>query len=238
MAVRINANNEDYSRTTNVPPEDPLTMMVWFYLVTARTGINTYALLHTDGSANGMFLSFETNGTMLEFLGLTAGTPAPTDMGTLATATWYHIAFTRSGSAINAYIDGAVVASPTFATTYTEADISVGGHPVDTTVWADARYAACKVWRAALSTAEIQQEMRQYMPVRTANLDSFYPFLSVADDEVDYSGNGRNWTVGGTPTTEDGPPIPWRAGRQRCVVHRPARAFPFLVPSMAHMLVR
>lgn len=32
---------------------------------------------------------------------------------------------------------------------------------------------------------------------------------TIADAVIDYSGNGANWTIGGTLTSEENPPIPW-----------------------------
>lgn len=76
--------------------------------------------------------------------------------------------------------------------------------------WSDGRIAAVKMWDAALSVpTELDYEFRSYLPVRTANLDRWYPLLS-ADDPVDYSGNGHVLTGSGS-TTAEGPPLPWHS---------------------------
>jgi hypothetical protein len=72
-----------------------------------------------------------------------------------------------------------------------------------------------KIWSGVeLTASEFSQEMRQYIPVRIANLNAWNPLLT-HNDLVDYSSNGNALTAGGTLATEDGPPIPWRCGRPR-----------------------
>jgi hypothetical protein len=61
-----------------------------------------------------------------------------------------------------------------------------------------------------LTASEIQQELRAYVPVRTLNLNSWYPLLT----QTDVAHYGPAWTVGGALTTEDGPPIPWSLQQQ------------------------
>jgi hypothetical protein len=51
-------------------------------------------------------------------------------------------------------------------------------------------------------------------PIRTADLHLWTPMLassSASDAAKDYSGNGRDWTVNGSPTITDGPPVGWGA---------------------------
>lgn len=74
--------------------------------------------------------------------------------------------------------------------------------------WSNARIVAVKMWDAALSvSSELDYEFRSFMPVRTDNLDRWYPLLS-ADDPVDYSGNGHI-LIGSGSTTAEGPPLLW-----------------------------
>jgi hypothetical protein len=86
------------------------------------------------------------------------------------------------------------------------------------------RAAAIKLYDAVLTPAEIVQEMRQYLPARTANNNGWYPLFTTNDDQTDFSGLGRDWTVGGTLATEDGPPIPWKSGQSK--IYLPLSAAP------------
>jgi hypothetical protein len=77
------------------------------------------------------------------------------------------------------------------------------------------RIAAVKLWHIELTQEQIAAEMRQYKPIRLANLDGFYPLLDVGNGTQDFSGFATsNLTSNGTLATEDGPPIPWDAGLQ------------------------
>src|SRR2546430_10161621 len=48
--------------------------------------------------------------------------------------------------------------------------------------------------------------MAQYAPVRTADLNSWYPLGTAGDAAFDYSGNARTLTLAGALTTVAGPP--------------------------------
>lgn len=98
------------------------------------------------------------------------------------------------------------------------------------------RHSNFKAWSTNLSQAEVQQEMRSYTPVRTANLYSWTPFVdaSTGSDFLDYSGNGRNWTETGTVTFEDNPPISWRQGKNKRI-YIPSVAGPAYDPYVTFM---
>lgn len=81
--------------------------------------------------------------------------------------------------------------------------------------WWRGRVANFKVWNAALTQAEIENELAQYVPHRTANLLRWHPFLIA--ETTDYSGADRTLTGGTGATTEDGPPIPWHVPLRRII---------------------
>lgn len=130
-----------------------------------------------------------------------------------ATNTWYHVALVRNGTSKRLYVDGVLVVDATdsaaASTTFAVGDWGGGAGN-----W-NGRAAAIKGWEGILTVEEILAEMRQYLPVRTANLRGFYPFHSTGDDQVDFSGGGRTFTVAGAPVNADGPPVPWKLGRGR-----------------------
>lgn len=61
------------------------------------------------------------------------------------------------------------------------------------------------------STNKLRKAMDSTYPQRTANLHIWTPAVenTAGNADNDYSGNGNNWTAGGTLTLEDGPPIAW-----------------------------
>jgi hypothetical protein len=224
VAVRFDASADALSRTTNLPGF-PCTIMGWFYLSADRGALaNAIAYGDSSGGADvqlGIDQAVSTGQLMIwDALNVVTGT-------TLSLSTWYHLALTISsvdgaGSALG-YLDGVLdITNPNVGSTVSSELLWIGND--NDAEWLNGRAAAIKVYSAVLSAAEIQQEMRQYLPARTANINAWYPLLSVADDEIDFSGNARTWTVGGTLATEDGPPIPWKAGQSK--IYLPLSADP------------
>ena len=73
-------------------------------------------------------------------------------------------------------------------------------------VW-NGSIAAVKVWNAVLTQAELEAEMTEYAPQRTANVWGAWKFDN-GPQTTDDSGNGRTLTMAGTPVTDtSGPPI-------------------------------
>lgn len=71
---------------------------------------------------------------------------------------------------------------------------------------------AVKAWDAVLTQAEIEQERWTILPRRFADLHLWTPMFPGSGERVrDYSGNGKDWTEGGTLADEDGPPVSWGA---------------------------
>lgn len=131
----------------------------------------------------------------------------------VSTNTWYHVAIVQSSNSKTLYVDGVQDGSGSDAETnitdlMVAALVDAGGG-----TWVG-RLAAIKVFNIAMTIAEIQQERWFYKAVTNAPY-SLYPFLSITSDQDDFSGNGRTLTVTGTPTTDLGPPIAWRAQTRR-----------------------
>ena len=201
MAVRFDASADKVSRTTNLPPITSFTMMCW---VAVKVDRNAYScFLHAGAlSDDKYFMGTDNSGLTLNLFS------GDDNTGTaLVLNTWYHIAMTVSGTGAGAflgYLNGALnITAP--GAVITIANIAVGQDGQGE--WSSAAYAALKVYSAVLTASEIQQEMRCMLPVRTANLNTWSPLLTHTD-VANYAGTGA-WTVGGTLTTEVGPPIPW-----------------------------
>ena len=103
---------------------------------------------------------------------------------------------------------GALTASSATRTALsTPTSLRIGNERTDTEFW-NGRVANFKRYTAALSQTEIQYELLQYQPTRTANLLDYFHFVNA--ETVDYSGNANTLTAGSTATaTEAGPPIRW-----------------------------
>ena len=209
MAVRFDNSGEGYTTTAGVPTGSAWTILLW---VNMKVDTNNYAKVWAlKGGTTVLFLSSGAEGNAFAVWG-SFGNAA----GITATAdTWFRSAVVATGSGDSTHYFGAVgdalssQATPEF----------VGDAPADATSLTisgelgehlNGCVAGLKIWSATLTQAEIENEFTQYVPIRTANLIHWHPFL--AADTVDYSGNANALTGGTGASTEDGPPIPWETG--------------------------
>jgi hypothetical protein len=156
------------------------------------------------------------DGVTLETRIQTSGGGTQVSGSALTVGTWYHIAVVReSTTSLKVYINGALditntrnVGSRTAITR-----MEIGAYTTGNTNPGNIRVAYQKAWSAALTAAEVAQEMYTVRPRRLSNLYGWWPGRPGSGERAkDYSGNGRDWTEGGTLTDEDPPPIPWGAG--------------------------
>ena len=215
MATLFNATAETFGRTANLPSISSFTVMGWIYLV---SDVNNQVGMFRFGNS-GPDLNYElvtlSDGTTLSTWNGAVGASSVSGSA-LSLATWYHVAITVSGTGAGqflAYLNGVL-------------DITNNGDATNTAVQLDIsqdigsskniRIAAVKVWSAALSATDIISEMRQYAPVRWSDLNAWYPMLNAATDNNDFSGNANNLTItNGSPTTAEGPPLPWMRYKNR-----------------------
>lgn len=223
MSVLFDAAADRLLRTANMPSAaGPWTVSCWVrtpasvsgaYKTVLYVGTNDYATVVCYAGINNA-TQWNVSSGAAEFGG-----------GTPSILTWYHFLVTRDEALTpdaSLYIDGALVTSGSGANGGAPTRFEFGG--VGTSnfdVW-DGQIAAFKWWDVVLSTEEREAERFSILPRRYANLQGFYPTIqgSAADLPEDWSGNGRNFTVGGTLTVEDGPPISW--GSPVLYVDRPS----------------
>lgn len=201
-------------RTTNLPSLSGFSLMGWIFPTSIAAG-------------DKIAFSFGNLGSFADYEFFLSGAAlaiwngsAQANGSNLVANVWRHIALTvngTTGSNALGYLDGVL------NITATARAVSAGSMRYGNNGGLEpllGRMAAIKVYNAVLTQAELAQEMWTYVPQRTAGLNDWRPFLSVAD-LVDYSGAGNASTTGATPTTADGPPIQWRA-RKRRMVYIPA----------------
>lgn len=222
MAVRFDADAEDYTRSSASFAFGTCTFTCWVYIDTDRNAFST-AWDVDDGGSNVWLLQTDADGTTWALFDGTTG------QSTLFAATpgvWYFIAVSKQtgANATVAYWAAAGDAALSSATSTHAQSATVGnlriGESIASGEWLNGRIAALKMWTAALTQAEIENEWRQYAPHRTANLYGFYPFLeggAVAGAQQDFSGNGNVLSGGTNSATADGPPIAWRSNARRII---------------------
>lgn len=216
MAVRFDADGEDYTRSLALGSQTTFTVCCWARLAVDRNSWQTLWSLD-NGTGDVDVLQTTQDGTTLQFYA--DGTmPAIVSM---AVGTWYFVAISRAGTSGNAYHRTASTAMTTVAQNGASSSTSMAtfrlGESPFGAEWLNGSLAAVKVWvGVALTAAEIAAEAERYQPVRVAGLTAYYPL--VRPETTDYSGNGRTLSGGTGTTREDGPSIPWSGGRPRLIL--------------------
>jgi hypothetical protein len=213
MAVRFSATGEHYTASPALGVQANVTMAGWAKLSSNRGGAAFQCLWGVDnGAADSLYAETNNDGVSLRLVWDNANVSSSV---TLTVGTWYFVAFVASGATGTLYVRAASATSFTTvawsgASTNTNvANVKIGEFAGLTTEWLDGCVSAVKMWTATLTQADLEQEMWSYMPVRTANLQGWWPLI--IPETVDYSGNGATLSGGSGTTQEDGPGIPWRS---------------------------
>lgn len=207
MAVRLSAANQRY--LAGGFSGAVATILFWGRLsATPAANLNWWVLYNTNeasadesglgnaGGASTQIVLYDSAFTQINGPSMTVGTWYC--MAIVMNSTAYSISFgtdpqsltTNSGTRVAMTSPGAMTLS----------------HQTD---FVNGNIAAFKMYTAALTATEIQDELSQYQPLRTDQLLRYHPFVNA--ETADYSGAGGTLTIpgGGTPTTEAGPPIRW-----------------------------
>lgn len=212
MAVRFDASTDRLLRTSDLLDYNGVyTWMAWIYLVSDLNASSTFWVL-SDNSANNRDYLFTTGtGTTLRLNVVIGGGATNVDGTDISAGVWYHLALVReSATAVKVYLNGVLDITNTRDITgrASATRMEHGAFSSSNTNRSDSRVAAIKAWSTNLSQVEILNEMRVIKPCKTTNLYGYWPTLNGSEERVrDYSGNGRDWTEGGTLTDEDSPPI-------------------------------
>lgn len=203
MAIRFDAIPDNLNRSRLAGAK---TVMAWVYIITDRNsysaffGLDANEIVSTDSSGTRLMHwdgSLERTGT------------------NLSTGTWYHLAYTSDGDSTGngfaVYLNGVVdISNGARSAAASGSTMFLANDAYDE--WLYGRMAHVKVWNAALSAAEIAQEVYTIRPQRLANLWSWLPIIETGTARSnEWSGSGNTWTVGGSVVDEDGPPLAWGA---------------------------
>jgi len=223
MALTADANSEYLQRNSGTFfSTASMSVLFWVKLITDRNA-NFVPWIIVDGASS--YIGWDSpsgDGVTIRWEQSGAGEPN-IDSFTYSLNTWYCVGLTRAGNGANqtiAYRRTLTDTSWTTASgTFGNGDITPTSETVltnffnTTTGWLAGPMANLKEWNAVLTGSQLWIESEQYAPVRTANLQAWYPMDddTVAGAALDRSGNGRDFTVTGALTLEAGPPIrSWR----------------------------
>lgn len=226
MAVRLDASTDRLLRTSNIPSYDAnYSVLFWFYFP-SRPSSGTYATIFAidDNNDDADFITIygsSASDTRLNLGGIDTNTFfEQTGTTNLSPNTWYCCGLRRTATNSRiAYIGtltsplaqeinftGNLTARTTASRMEFGAIFSSNLDPYD------GRVDKIKIWSVARTVSELTQEQYSILPVFTDNLVIWSPtFPGSGERKLDYSGNGYNWTEGGTLTDEDPAPVSWGA---------------------------
>lgn len=223
MAIRFNAQADYLERTASLPASNSIAACGWIkqYSRPASSGPMVF-FLGNSGTTNyfGLIMADKGDGNAYVFdhLGAQAIGACPAD------GTWIFWFIMYDGQYLQAGFQaaGAATLTSNYLTrsySFTPALMALSGIGLAEN-YLDATIGPVKIWGSVFATnAELDAERLQYLPSKLTNLHLFSPFINTGGTSfLDISGNGRNWTEGGTVTDEDGPPIPWKMGRHRVLI--------------------
>lgn len=200
-----------FYRTTNVPSGN-FTFCGWVYVISIPTTFGTifFRGASTLGGHGDEWPFFGINQSTSK-LHLYTGAEDVEGSTTLSTGVWYHVALVRNASNDwKFYLNGVQDGSATSEGTNTSSAMALGCDIPWNSNKSNNTQAGVKIYSTNLNAVQLQQEIKSFTPATTTNLIAWLPMVnaSVADCAIDYSGVG-NFTVAGTPTLAQGPPIPW-----------------------------
>ena len=239
MAIRFDATTtKGLVRTTGAPAtlgNVTWTMMAWVNFTAFPTNNNYYVLFGITTNATSrydmLYIKTTNPNTRLNIQtdnGSYAETVATTN---LSTGTWYHMTIAReSNTLLRGYLNGVSDGTQAQNQTGTGTPRIEAGRMAAFSDTLNARMAGYKYWDAALTAAEVINEMQTLAPRRYANLNTWCPMFPGSGERArDYSGNNRDFTESGTLTDEDPPPVSF-GGASKTHVFISAAATPKSLP--------
>lgn len=219
MAVRFDAAADRLARTSGLLNTNAAyTASFWIYLTSDLNAYEHVFGTNINSAANNFeYVGFDDNnvGGTLPRLCLLVDNGAYVEVSgsRLALSTWHYIAVIRSSTTnLSLYLNGGTTADVTntqnVSARTTATRMELGAFGTGNGDRFDGRIANLKIWNTNLTAQEAADERFTVEPLRKSNLWGWYPLLS-SSDIADWSGNGRDWTAGGTLTTEDHPPRPF-----------------------------
>lgn len=146
------------------------------------------------------------------------GTTETSSTATLRVGQWYHLAWVHtSATAWQLFVNGVADHTGGTASSSLSSNSFVWGVWDATTDVSNATYADIRIWSGlALSSAQLQTEMRSPAPVATTALWAWWPLYNgIPVRPLDFSGNNRTLTLTGTLLDDTPPPVPLLLASER-----------------------
>lgn len=198
------SGSNNFTRVASVPNKFPLTIRAWVRRNADRGNYSGWAALNKVGDEL-FYCGTEVNGDTIDtYFGVSNSSTGDT---TLTDAAWHCVTYTFDGATVKVYLAGVQILSvaqsqdAAAATAFTVLSTLFGS-------WWDGDVEAVAVWEQVLDAAEVLADVDYLEPQMTTDLWAFWP-LSTGTDVTDASGNGRDLTIVGTPTTVAGSGTPY-----------------------------
>lgn len=219
MGIRLD-NSADQLAVASGPTNAVLTAIFFAKISVDRNNFSTVLNL---GSSTTNYVVFQTdsNGTTMQMWLNGAGITVNTSGINMVVGRWYAFAGVIA-STISRTFYWKLATATAVSSSSPAATIVFGAFnqaKIGQSAFAGDDYNGCiagiKIYEAALSQAQIENEWRQIAPIRTANLWAFYPLLAGGLAATpDWSGNGKTLTLAGTiDDSDNNPEVPWRLGQ-------------------------
>jgi len=204
--IRVDSSTDVVERTADLPTGD-FTIAGWFRHA-GTTSQDEQAFITIGGTGQLPLCSLQMNATRIIELKMATSTDTYEVVSTgytFSTNEWLYLALSSSGTAPGSVIveiwtqtglKKNTATNTLTAKSGTFTYINLCNDKLDTTNWANGTVKNVRVWDAALTDAELTNEMFASLPIRTENLNTAF-----IDNEADISGNNRNWTLTGTTRT-------------------------------------
>ncbi len=213
MAVLLDTSAKALYRTTNLPSATAFTICGWFTQRGTQGSSNLLAaLLNVGPTAYNLIGYSGSNIVITTAAGSTTVAAAP------ASGTPFFWALTCSGTGAGSLIgyyalrDALSLTSASQAgTTFTPSEMDFSNTVFGYYLNGDIGPIYC--YDAVLTADQLLAQSKIIRPLFSSNLNSWFPMmrLSLADNVLDYSGNGRSLSSSGSPSVADNPPISWGA---------------------------
>lgn len=208
MSVQLDGATSYMKRTTNLPTITSATIMGWAAQTSdpaATVLIFSFGALATD-VAYWTFIDNTTNQSLsvYEQTAFNNGT-------IIGLYKWNHIAFTIAGTGAGqckSYLNGVLDLNLSGNAGPVATAIVIGAHRDGIDSFYPGKMAGIKIYSAVLNGTEIATEYASFVPVRTSNINGYYPMKDAASVGRDDSGQGNNFTVVGTFATSYDEPLP------------------------------
>lgn len=211
MSVYFNGTNAYLKRTTNLPTITSATIMGWVHQTSTEIDQVIFAFGDLTTNVEYWILIQSSKNVAPQAFTVYENTGYVTVSTLVIPYTWNHMAITIEGTGVNqvkGYLNGALNITTNGNVGPSAQAIFIGTYGNGSGGFYPGSMAGVKIYSNALDATAIADEYAKFHPVRTADLNGYYPMTDASSVGRDDSGNGNDFTVGGQFQTAFLEPFP------------------------------